>query len=107
AGFDPDETQDLSRSVDQAPFLERNRRQAEDDRQRMLPGLQMEADENVVDDGAPGENAGLLECAHDSKRGDGAWPEAIEAPAAVHDVAPGGRQIAGDGVEGRGFARAV
>ena len=66
----------------------------------MLARLQMQADENVVEHRPPGEDAGLLKGAHDAERGNAAWLEAIEARAAIDDVARGGWQIAGDGVEG-------
>ena len=98
--FNSNEMQHLSGFLDQASFLARDRGQAEHDGQRMLTRLQMQADENIVEHRPPGENAGLLESAHDPEGGDAAWLKAVEARVAIDDVAGGRRQIAGNGVEG-------
>ena len=65
----------------------------------MLPRLQMQTDKDVVEHRAPGEDAGLLEGAHDAERRDAARLQAVEPRAAIDDVSRGSGQIAGNRIE--------
>src|SRR6185503_12299883 len=102
-----DELQDLQSLLDERRLLAGDVRQAEHDRERRLPRLQVQAGQHVFERAAIAEQARLLERAHEAERGDAARFQAAQVLAAKDDLPAGRREIAADGIERRGLSGAV
>ena len=91
----------------QVAFLGLDARQRQQDFPDPAAAAAVQADQHVVEDAQPAEQAGLLESAHDAEVGDLVGPQAVQRRPAVTDAAGAGPQETRDDVEGGGLAGPV